>query len=213
MNNQSIHEALEWRYATKKFDSNQKISEENWKTLEASLRLSPSSYGLQPWKFLVVQNPDIREQLKAVSWNQSQITDCSHLVVFLHKEKLDEAFVQNHLNRVAEVRNIPVESLAGYKEMMISNVVKGKTTDMEPWIQRQVYIAMGFLLETASLLKIDACPMEGLDPKEYDRILGLYGSGYKTVAVVALGYRHLEDAMQKAVKVRFPKEKVIEFIK
>ncbi|UOF02708.1 NAD(P)H-dependent oxidoreductase [Bdellovibrio reynosensis] len=208
-----IMEALEWRYATKRYDATKKISESDWKTLTNSLLMAPSSYGVQPWKFLIVENPQVREQLKAVSWNQTQVTDASHYVVFAYKEEMDEAFIQKYVDRISEVRKVNPESLNGYKAMMIENLAKAPGEKIKVWSQRQAYIAMGFLLETAALLKIDATPMEGLDPASYDKILGLEGSGYKTVATVALGYRHAEDTFQNMQKVRFAEDSVIEYVK
>jgi nitroreductase len=212
--NSKIMNALEWRYATKRFDSTKKISAQDWKTLEASLKLAPSSYGLQPWKFLVVENPEIREKLKPVSWNQTQVTDASHYVVLLYKEQMDVPFVEKYINRVAEVRGTPLESLQGYRDMMVNNLVSGpQAKGNAPWAHRQSYIAMGFLMETAALLNIDACPMEGIDPAAYDKILGLEGTGWKTGATVALGYRHAEDTYQNLKKVRFADDHLIEYIK
>lgn len=211
---QQINEALEWRYATKAFDPSQKISESDWKTLESSLVNAPSSFGLQPWKFLVVQNQEIREKLKPVSWNQTQVTDSSHYVVFLYKEKMDEDHINKFIQRTAEIRQTPVEALAGYRDMMIDNLVKGpRSQTIDVWAQKQAYIAMGFLMETASLLKIDACPMEGIDPAAYDKILGLEGSGWKTAATVALGYRDGSDKYATAKKVRFQTEDVVKFVR
>ncbi|CAE79076.1 unnamed protein product [Bdellovibrio bacteriovorus HD100] len=213
MTHKTIQDALEWRYATKKYDATKKISDADWTTLRNSLTLAPSSYGVQPWKFLVIENPDVRKQLKPVSWNQTQVTDASHYVVFLYKEKMDADFVQKFINRVAEVRSAPLEALDGYKNMLVENLVKAQEEKIRVWSQRQTYIAMGFLLQTAALLKIDATPMEGFDPVAYDKILGLEGSGWKTVATVALGYRHQEDALQNQKKVRFTEDDLIQYIK
>lgn len=211
MTHNEIKQALDWRYAVKRFDATKKISKADWETLEESLVMAPSSYGVQPWKFLVIENPEIRERLKPVSWNQTQVTDASHYVVMLYKEKMDADHVQRYLERVAEVRDIPLTELEGYKNMMMQNLVN--PTDPERisiWAQRQTYIAMGFLLETAALLKIDACPMEGFDPLAYDEILQLKGTGWKSVASVALGYRHAEDAFQNAKKVRFANQQLVQ---
>ncbi|MGE5085659.1 MAG: NAD(P)H-dependent oxidoreductase [Bacillota bacterium] len=213
MNHAKIQEALEWRYATKKFDPSKKISDQDWKTLMESLKMAPSSYGVQPWKFLVIENPKIREQLKPVSWNQTQVTDASHYVVFLYKEKIDEGYINKFMDRMAAVRNAPPESLQGYKDLLINNLVKAPEEKIRVWSQRQAYIAMGFLLETAALLKIDATPMEGFSASDYDKILGLEGSGWKSVATVALGYRHAEDSYQNLKKVRFPDDTLIEYVK
>jgi len=211
--NETLQQALDWRYAAKKFDPTKRVSEKDWKTLEASLVLSPSSYGLQPWKFLVVQNPQLRQQLRDVSWGQSQVTDCSHYVVFVYKIKMDEAHIQKYIDRIAQVRNLPVTSLDGFKKAMIGDVVNGPRAQViEWWAQRQTYIAMGFLMETAAVLKVDTCPMEGLDPKAYDKILNLEGTGWATIAAVAVGYRHAEDVLQHAKKVRFENKDLVQFL-
>jgi nitroreductase len=213
MNTTELLSALEWRYATKKFDATQKIPAEEWKALEQSLVMAPSSYGLQPWKFIVVQNPEIREKLKAASWNQTQVTDASHLVVLATKEKITEEDVKEFIKLNADVRGIPVEKLQGYQDIIMGDIVKGpRSAIAASWAQRQAYIAMGFVMESAAMLKVDTCPLEGLDPTAYDQILDLQGSGYKTVAAVALGYRHADDAYAMAKKVRYPTEKVVQYI-
>lgn len=213
MKNTQIKEALEWRYATKKYDSTKKITREDWETLKSALQFAPSAYGVQPWKFLVIENPEVREKLKAASWNQTQVTDASHFVVFLHKTEVDVPFIDQYIQRMSEVRQAPLESLAGFKNMLVENLAKAPEEKIHAWAQRQAYIAMGFLLQTAALLKIDATPMEGLDPSAYDKILGLEGSGWKTVATVALGYRHPEDTYQNLKKVRFAEDTVIQYVK
>jgi nitroreductase len=214
MQKEHISTALEWRYATKQFEATKKITPADWAILEKSLVLSPSSYGLQPWKFLIIQNPELRLKLKAVSWNQSQVTDCSHYVVFLYKEKMDEAHIQKFIERHAEVREMPVTQLKAYQNTMVNDLVQGPRAQISHfWAQQQVYLAMGFLMETAALLKIDSCPMEGLDASQYDTILNLETTGFKTVASVALGYRHENDKYQNLKKVRFTAESVIEWFK
>lgn len=212
MTPQDILNTLDWRYAVKKFDSAKKISPEHWKVLEESLVKSPSSYGLQPWKFLIVQDPQVRTQLKAASWNQSQVTDCSHYVVMLYKKQMDIPFVEKYIQRIAQVRGVTLESLQGFKNGMIGDLIKGPRAEtIKWWAQRQTYIAMGFLLETAALLKIDTCAMEGLDPAAYDKILGLESSEWATVACVALGYRHAEDVTAQRKKIRFENKDIIEW--
>lgn len=209
----AIKEALDWRYAVKKFNPEAKISESDFKILIESLTKAPSSYGLQPFKFIVVENPQVREKLKPVSWNQTQVTDASHYVVFAFKDGVDESFIQKYIDRIAHVRGIDAASLDGFKSVMIQNIANAPEEKTRVWAQRQAYIAMGFLLETAALLKIDATPMEGFEPTAYDNILGLEGSGWKTVASVALGYRHSDDAFQNLKKVRFTEESLIEYVK
>lgn len=213
MQNTQIKEALNWRYAVKKFDATKKISTQDWQTLTQSLTLAPSSYGLQPWKFLVIENPELREKLKAVSWNQTQVTDASHFVVFLARNNVGPDYIQKYIDRIAEVRGMPAATLDGYKNMMIENVTKNSKDHTSSWTHHQTYIAMGFLLETAALLKVDSVPMEGLDPKAYSKILGLDGSDWNVTVAVALGYRHAEDVTQNFKKVRFTDETLIEYIK
>jgi len=209
--NDKIIEALHWRYATKRFDPARKISEADWHTLSESIRLSPSSYGMEPFRFLVVKNPDLREKLKAASWKQSQVTDASHFVVFITKEIICEKDCEEYLERVIKARGGTTEALQGLKNMLVKNLVTGMTPEQSlHWAQRQAYIAMGFMLETAALLKIDTVPMEGLDPREYDKILELEGRGWRTVAAVALGYRSAEDKYQTMKKVRMTTDELFE---
>ena len=210
----AIAEALNWRYAVKKFDPARKISAEDWGLLKKSLHLAPSSYGLQQWKFIVVENPAVREQLKAVSWNQTQVTDASHYVVLAYREEITGEYVDRYIRRIAEVRGVTEESLAGFRQNMIKNLVEGgQGLQIDAWCARQAYIAIGFLMETAALLGIDSCPMEGLEPEAYDRILGLEGTGYLTAGTVALGYRHADDWLQHARKVRFEESEIIVTVK
>jgi nitroreductase len=214
MNTESLLSTLNWRYAVKRFDPSRKIESGPWNALEQSLLLAPSSYGLQPWRFFVVENPGVREQLRAASWNQSQVTDASHYVVIAARDSVTAEDLDRHLRRVAEVRAVPVESLAGYRAGMMGDLVEGPRSAIAvSWAQRQTYIAMGFVMLAAADLRIDTCPMEGLDPSKYDEILGLSGSGYKTVAGVALGYRHPEDKYALAKKVRFAADEVIRHVR
>ena len=207
--NQNLIEALNWRYAVKKFDPAKKISDQDWVTLSESLRLSPSSYGLQPWQFFVVKTPELRAKLRAQSWNQSQVEDASHYVVLTYKEKMDHAHIEKYLKTIASQRGVSLDSLKGFGEVMAGDLVTGpRASVIDHWAQRQSYIAMGFLMLTAAMLKIDSCPMEGLVPAEYDKLLGLEGTGYKTVAAVALGYRHEDDKYQHVKKVRFEASEV-----
>ena len=201
---------LNWRYATKKFDPTRKISPENWATLEEALVLSPSSFGLQPWKFLIVTNRATREQLVPFSWGQRQIVDASHLVVFATKKNLSEADIDGHLNRVAQVRGLPPESLATYRDMMIGSLIKGMdAASRAAWAARQTYIALGNFLTSAALLGIDACPMEGFQPDQYNEVLGLNEQGLTATVLATAGYRSNDDQYAGARKVRFPKQVVL----
>ncbi len=208
---ETLLDALHWRYATKVFDPAKSIPEAEWQALEASLVLTPSSYGLQPYKFLVVTDPELRAQLRPASWGQSQITEASHLVVFLARNAMSEAYVDGYIDRVAEVRGVAVGDLAGYRNLMVGNLVENKQgLNIPEWTARQAYLAFGQLMQTAALMGIDACPIEGLDPQAYDQLLGLEGGDYRTVAVCALGYRSEDDKYAAMKKVRFAAEQLIE---
>ena len=196
--------ALNWRYATKRFDPNRKIPAEVWAALEQALVLTPTSYGLQPYRFLAMTDLEKRAELLAHSWNQRQVVDCSHYIVFTAKTKMTEADIAHFIQRTAEVRKVPAASLEAYRGMMIGDVVHGSRGKIShEWATRQAYIALGNLMTCAALLGVDACPMEGLVPAEYDRILNLHHSGYATVVACALGYRAENDKYASLPKVRF----------
>ena len=202
--NQQLLTALNWRYATKIFDASKKIPADTWAALEKTLVLTPTSYGLQPYRFLVVQTPATREALLPHSWGQKQVVDCSHYVVFLARTEMKEADVSKLISRISQVRGVPAETMTPYWNMMISDVVNGPRGKIaHEWAARQAYIALGNLMTAAALLGVDACPMEGLAPTEYDKILKLEGSGYKTVVACALGYRSANDKYASLPKVRY----------
>jgi nitroreductase len=202
--------AQTWRYATKQFDASQTIPAPVWQALEESLILSPSSYGLQPWQFFVVANPDLRAKLRPHSWNQSQITDASHLVVFAIPEKVDVPYMEKYLSRIAEVRGIPLESLGFYRDMMMADVIAGpRQAWVREWAARQVYIALGNFMTSAALVGVDTCPLEGIDPREYDAILDLPAKGFNTIVACAAGYRSADDKYATLPKVRFEKSDLI----
>lgn len=164
-------------------------------------------------KFLDVKNPEIRKNLREFSWGQAQVTDASHFLVFAGKESIDENWIRKFIQRTATVRNLKIEDLKEYEGMMIGDLVKGPRSQIAKfWTQRQAYIAMGFLMETAALMKIDTCPMEGLDPSKYDELLNLKGTGWTTMAAVAIGYRADTDAYAKKKKVRFEHKDLFEVI-
>ena len=175
--------------------------------------LTPSSYGLQPWKFLIVTRPELKEDLKPLSWNQAQVTDCSHYVVFAIKKNLTTADVDRFVARTAEVRNASVESITGYRNMMVSDVVYGaRSFNVNEWVTRQTYIALGNFMISAALLGVDTCPMEGIEQVNYDKVLNLHETGYVTVVACAAGYRAEDDKYADLAKVRFAKSDVIEFL-
>ena len=206
-------DALNWRYATKTFDAAKKISDVTWKALEESLVLSPSSFGLQPYRFLVVEDPSVRAKLQPHSWNPSQVVDASHAVVMAGRTAITEAEIDLFLDRVVEVRGIPRESLDGYRGMMYGSLLSpGAEARIPHWAALQAYIALGNLMTSAALLGIDTCAIEGFVPAEYDAILGLREQGYASVVCCALGYRSAEDKYASAAKVRFPAANLIKKI-
>ena len=206
-----ILSALNWRYAVKKYDPAGRIPADKWTALEHSLVLSPSSYGLQAWKFLVIDDKALRAKLRPASWDQSQITDADKLVVFLVKKDAGPADVQRFIDRISEVRRVPAEMLESYKQMMVQSVSL-PPEKVEAWLTRQVYIALGNFLATAALLGVDTTPMEGFDKDKYDDILGLHAKGWKSVVIAAAGVRASDDAYAKNAKVRFPLHEVVEHI-
>jgi nitroreductase len=200
---------LNWRYATKQFDPNRKISAPDWAALEEALLLTASSGGLQPWKFIVVTDPAVRAKLLPASYGQAQITAASHLVVFASKNNFSEADVDAHLKHVAEVQGAPIEALAPLRGMLVGGIVKAQDeAARNAWARNQAYIALGNFLTSAALLEIDACPMEGFDRAQYDEILGLKAKGLASAVIATVGYRLPTDKYASAPKVRFPKEQV-----
>ena len=207
---EELLDALKWRYATKLFDAAKKIPDDQWKALEEALILSPSSYGLQPWKFIYVTDKPTLEKLRAASWNQSQVTDCSHFIVFTARTDITEKDVDHFITRIAEVRGVGKETQTMYGEMMVKDLVKGPRHEViTHWAGLQNYIALGNFMTSAALLGIDTCPMEGLEPAKYDEILKLKGTGYATLCACAAGYRAASDKCAVLPKVRFPKAEMI----
>jgi nitroreductase len=209
----AITDALHWRYATKKFDAAKRIPADTWDALEHALVLSPSSFGLQPWKFVIVQDPATREKLSAASHGQRQPVDCSHFVVFAGRTNLDSKYVDAYVDRIAEVRGVQTESLKGYGDIMKGTAERARAAGyLDAWAARQVYIALGEFMTAAALLGVDSCPMEGIEPPKYNEILGLAALGYNALCACAAGYRAADDKYAGAPKVRFkPQDVIIRF--
>jgi len=187
------------------------VPESTWQALKESLVLTPSSYGIQPWKFWVITNLELKEKLKPLSWNQSQVTDCSHFVVFTIQKNLTASDIDHYIKRIAEVRGVSIESMVEYRNLMVNDVIYGtRSLIVNEWATRQTYIALGNFMTSAALLGVDTCPMEGLEPANYDRVLGLSGKGYATVVACAAGYRAIDDKYAELAKVRFPMSEVLE---
>ena len=209
----SLTEALNWRYATKAFDPSRSIPADTWQALEQSLVLSPSSYGLQPWKFLLIRDRELRQQLRPHSWDQSQITDCAELVVFLGRRTIEQSDVDRLIDTTCQARGLAREQLGFYADLLRRNVVNHEqvpASEVANWNGRQVYIALGTFMTAAALLGVDTCPIEGFDPAAYDRLLGLETSAWRSWVVCAAGYRADGDKYAQLAKVRYPSSELIE---
>ena len=197
-----------WRYATKKFDATKKVSAEDLETLKEAIRLSASSYGLQPYKVLIVDNPELRAQLQPVAWGQSQIVDASQLIVFANVTNFGETEIDAYFQNLIETRRIPMEAVQGYADFMKSNITSLPEDVRNAWTAKQTYLALGNLLNAAAELHIDVTPMEGFVPAQFNEILGLDKLGLNASVIATIGYRHEEDATQHHVKVRKSNEEL-----
>ena len=201
-------EHLSWRYATKKFDASKKVSEADLEILKEAIQLSSSSYGLQPYKVFIIENPEVRVQLQPLAWNQSQITDASHVLIFANTTNFGNDEIDAYIQNMSQTRGIPVESVKGYADFM-----KMKINALEPeakstWTSKQTYLALANLLNAAAELKIDVTPMEGFEPEKVNELLGFNNLGLNASLIATIGYRHEEDATQFYKKVRKSKEEL-----
>lgn len=203
---------LKWRYAVKKFDPSKPVSDSDWQALEQSLILSPSSFGLQPWKFFVVKTPETRQKLVECSWGQTQVVEASHLVVFAIKTEIDDAYVDSYVAYTAELRGLSAENLAPFGKVIKDFLGRMSEADLKTWAKLQTYIALGQLMTSAAHLGIDTCPMEGFIPAKYDEILGLPEKGYSAAVVCPVGYRDPTDPYASYPKVRFSQDQVVEVL-
>jgi nitroreductase len=207
--NETVERQLLWRYATKRFDSTKDISERNWETLEQALLQAPSSFGLQPWRVISIRDGELREKLRAVSWNQSQVVESSHFVVLAAKASVEESDVDKAMHRICEVRELAPENLSSYRGLILSFLDGLKARGaLEAWCTHQAYLALGVLLSTSAMLQIDACPLEGIDANAYDELLGLESAGLRTKVACALGYRSEQDLSAQFKKVRISREEL-----
>lgn len=204
--------SLKWRYATKKFDNSKKVSRDDLNTIKEAIRLSASSYGLQAYKVLIIEDLDLREKLKSVSWGQSQITDASHLIVFCHHRTVSDDLIDGYMKLKADTQGKDVDNLKGYGDFIKEKLGERSATEVEQWTAKQTYIALGNLLSCCAELRIDSCPMEGFEPSKYDEILGLSAKGLAASVIATIGYRSSEDETQHATKVRKPSELLFEEI-
>lgn len=200
--------SLNWRYATKKYDASKKVSAEDLNTLKEATKLSVSAYGLQPYKILIVENPELRAKLQAAAYGQSAITEASQLFIFAIEKNVGEDQIAKYMQNISETRGIPVEGLEGYSGMINGFVGSLDENGRDNWAKKQAYLALSTLINTASFLKIDATPMEGFSAEQFDEILDLDKLGLSTAVIAAVGYRHEEDATQHFKKVRKSNEEL-----
>ncbi len=205
---EKIVEDLNWRYACKEFDASKKITDKDFETLMETLRLTPSSFGLQPWKFIVVENLELREQLVGASWKQNQVKDASHLIVLCSPKVLDETFVTDYVADMANTRGQDIKELEGFKSMLMM-IPNKSPEDQYIWSKNQVYIALGNLMTVCAQMRIDSCPMEGFQAKKYDEILGLDKMGLTSMVVCPVGYRSESDKYIDLKKVRYSLEELV----
>lgn len=195
-------ESLNWRYATKQFDPSKRVSDEDINFLLESIKLTASSYGLQPYEVLVITDSETKEKLKPVSWNQSQVVDASHVIVLANKNQFGEELIDQYIENVSETRNIPADQLKGYSDFMKSKLVSLSDEEKTNWTAKQAYIALGNLLSAAATIQVDTCPMEGFSAEDVDEILQLKEKNLTTAVIIPVGYRSSEDATQHYAKVR-----------
>lgn len=201
-----LHTALEWRYACKKFDSTKNVSESDLTELLDCARLAPSSYGLQPWTFVVVTDPVLKEKLKEKAFGQEQITSCSHLIVMCARRTMTAEDVQRYVENIKATRGVTDEQVQGFKDMMLGSVARRTDEEKAQWAKCQAYISLGLLLGACAEKQIDSCPMEGFDVHGFDELLELKERGLTAAVLCPVGYR--ADTEKPSKKVRFPLERV-----
>lgn len=201
--------ALNKRYAVKKFDATKKLTEQQVQEVLQAARLTATSYGLQLMKLVVVEDKDIREQLVNCSYGQRQVADASHLLVLCRERDIELDHIEDYVKNVAKTRKQNEDSLSGFKNAMSKTVLTKRKEDQEVWMDKQVYIMLGFLMTACAVLGIGSCPMEGFIPEEYDEVLGLEEMNLASVLVLPIGYGAEDDPNRLRKKVRRSEEQFI----
>jgi len=210
----TLNDKLAWRYATKKFDASKVVPEDKLERIIEAVRLTATSSGLQPFELMVITNAEIREKIRAVAWNQAQITDCSHLMVFAAWDDITPDRVNMMFDLTNEVRGFRNEGWENYRQMLLGIVAERGTEGNYQSAARQAYIALGSAMIAAAFEEVDATPMEGFDPAAVDEILGLKEKGLRSVIILPLGYRADEgDWLVNLKKVRRSRENFVTEIK
>ena len=197
-------ESLKWRYATKKMDATKKVSEQDINCIKEAVQLSASSYGLQPYTVLDIRDSELRKEIHPMCWNQSQITDASHIFIFCNYNKVDEQDVDSLIRLKSETNEVPIEKISGYGDFVKGKLKEKSEIEMFHWSAKQAYIALGNALTACAELNIDSTPMEGFEPEEVNKLLGLNDKGLNACVILAIGYRSLDDQTQYSKKVRKP---------
>lgn len=205
----NILESLQWRYATKKFDSEFSLNSEQIHILKESFNLTATSFGLQPIKLIIIENKDFRENLVPHAFGQRQVVDASHLLVICIQDECTLDDVENYFKLVKKVRNTPDEVLAPFKEYLTETISKTDKEELQQAAKSQAYIALGNLLTVCATQRIDSCPMEGFNPQKFDELLELDKFNLKSVLLLPVGKRADDDYMADLKKVRKPLENII----
>ncbi|RYM33305.1 NAD(P)H-dependent oxidoreductase [Brumimicrobium glaciale] len=195
-------ESLKWRYAVKKYDTSKKVSQQNVGFIKEAVQLAASSYGLQPYKVLDIKSPTLREKLKPLSWNQAQITEASHLFVFCNAIAVTDEDVEDSIKFRAKIREIEIDKLVGYGDFVKGKLHKKSTEELFHWSAKQAYIGLANAMNACAELKIDCSPLEGFEASEVNELLGLQERGLNACVMLAVGYRHADDATQNLKKFR-----------
>lgn len=203
-----VIDALNWRYATKQF-SDKKVSSEIVNKLLEATRLSASSYGLQPYKLIVINSQDIKEKLLPFSYGQQQVVDSSHIIVFASETNIGDTTVDRYIKKQSEVENRPIAELHRFSDHMKSALASKTPQEKQQWSHQQAYIALGNLLTCAALMQVDSCPMGGFDVAGYDSVLDLANKALTTAVICPIGYRHVADRQLTQPKVRFDYDEMI----
>ena len=198
----NIIESLNWRYATKKFDLSRKLSDNQINILKNAFNLTASSYGLQPIKLIVISNQEIKNNLLDSSFNQKQVIQCSHLLVICIETDIDESYIELYFKRVVDIRKTSAKVLESFKKSIINEFNDMSNTSIINWSKNQAYLALGNLMTVCAVEGIDSCPMEGFVPEKYNEILDLKSKNLKSVLVMPVGYRSVDDQFSSFKKVR-----------
>ena len=198
----NIIDSLNWRYATKKFDSKRKLSKSQINLLKKAFNLTASSYGLQPVKLIVISNQKIKNSLLESSMKQQQVIQCSHLLIICIESNINKSYIESYFKRVIDIRKTNPIVLESFKESIINEFNDMSNTSILNWSINQAYLALGNLMTVCSVEGIDSCPMEGFLPEKYDEILDLKSKNLKSVLVMPVGYRSVNDQFSSFKKVR-----------